>query len=300
VAERLRPCVRTRARSGRPGSCPIRLRSAYRQRSIGTLPKRLREASASEAAAPCPPSRRGRPNGPERAGPVGYRNRFTPLVRRICRQNRAFARGTPASRYGSAIGRMTPKNSEVDRRVALPWRVGCNSFPPANRDLVHDRSEFWHPTGQRARRLRLPSGFPRQQDSGNARRVRGLVRSGSDGGRSVDLHTAASRSGFRTVVLQRRRGCVLVVGDVITPGRGVPFWSTSSIAMCVMKRLGAAPCQCSSPGSKKTRSPGRMISSGPPRRSHRPTPSSTEVVFPFGCVCQAVRAPGVKWTLLAP
>jgi hypothetical protein len=28
-------------------------------------------------------------------------------------------------------------------------------------------------------------------------------------------------------------------------------------------------------------------------------PSVTQIVWPFGCVCQAVRAPGVKWTLLA-
>jgi hypothetical protein len=49
---------------------------------------------------------------------------------------------------------------------------------------------------------------------------------------------------------------------------------------------------------KKTRSPGRMISIGPPRRWQRPTPSVTQIVWPFGCVCQAVRAPGVKWTLL--
>ena len=69
--------------------------------------------------------------------------------------------------------------------------------------------------------------------------------------------------------------------------------------MWVMNRLAAAPCQCSSPGSKKTRSPGRIISTGPPRRWQTPTPSSTQIVWPFGCVCQAVRAPGVKWTLLA-
>ncbi|HEX5499909.1 MAG TPA: hypothetical protein VFX03_11800 [Thermomicrobiales bacterium] len=27
--------------------------------------------------------------------------------------------------------------------------------------------------------------------------------------------------------------------------------------------------------------------------------SVTEIVWPLGCACQAVRAPGVKWTLLA-
>src|SRR5207249_5228779 len=38
----------------------------------------------------------------------------------------------------------------------------------------------------------------------------------------------------------------------------LPSSSTSTIARWVMKRLGPAPCQWSSPGSKKTRSPGRM------------------------------------------
>src|SRR6266702_1129541 len=38
---------------------------------------------------------------------------------------------------------------------------------------------------------------------------------------------------------------------------------------------------------------------GRPRHWQRPTPSVTQIVCPFGCVCQAVRAPGVKWTLLA-
>ena len=66
-----------------------------------------------------------------------------------------------------------------------------------------------------------------------------------------------------------------------------------------MKRVGAAPCQCSSPGAKYTRSPGRMTSIGPPRPCATPTPSVTWIVWPFGCVCHAVRAPGVKWTLLA-
>src|SRR5256885_8512821 len=42
-----------------------------------------------------------------------------------------------------------------------------------------------------------------------------------------------------------------------------------------------------------------MTSIGPPRRCARPTPSMTKMVWPFGCVCHAVRAPGVKWTLLA-
>ena len=42
-----------------------------------------------------------------------------------------------------------------------------------------------------------------------------------------------------------------------------------------------------------------MTSTGPPRRWQRPTPSRTQIVWPFGCVCHAVRAPGVKCTQLA-
>src|SRR5206468_2567583 len=37
-------------------------------------------------------------------------------------------------------------------------------------------------------------------------------------------------------------------------------------AMWVMSRVGVAPCQWFSPGSKETRSPGRMTSTGPPSR----------------------------------
>ena len=79
----------------------------------------------------------------------------------------------------------------------------------------------------------------------------------------------------------------------------VPFSSTSSIARWVMNRAGDAPCQWCSPGSKNTRSPGRITSTEPPRRWANPTPSMTKIVCPFGCVCHTVRAPGVKWTLLA-
>src|SRR5205823_13111801 len=39
---------------------------------------------------------------------------------------------------------------------------------------------------------------------------------------------------------------------------GLPVSSASCIATCVISRVAAAPCQWFSPGSKKTRSPGRM------------------------------------------
>src|SRR4029453_6723142 len=56
------------------------------------------------------------------------------------------------------------------------------------------------------------------------------------------------------------------------------------MAKCTINRFGAAPCQCSSAASNKTRSPGWMISIGPPWRWHSPTPSVTNTVWPNGCL----------------
>src|SRR2546423_10176726 len=67
--------------------------------------------------------------------------------------------------------------------------------------------------------------------------------------------------------------------------------------MCVMAVLGLAPCQCFSSGSNQTTSPGRISSTGPPNLCTLPTPEVTISVWPSGCVCQAVRAPGSKVTL---
>src|SRR4051812_15355497 len=59
---------------------------------------------------------------------------------------------------------------------------------------------------------------------------------------------------------------------------------------------GAAPCQCHSSGEHQIVSPGRMTTTSPPRTWVRPTPSVTWSVWPLQCLCQAVRAPGVKCT----
>src|ERR1700716_4232909 len=62
--------------------------------------------------------------------------------------------------------------------------------------------------------------------------------------------------------------------------------------MWVMPLLGDAPCQCFSPGGIQTTSPGRISRTGPPLVWTRPTPETTYRVWPSGCVCHAVRAPG--------
>src|SRR5882724_5274352 len=69
------------------------------------------------------------------------------------------------------------------------------------------------------------------------------------------------------------------------------------MAICVMAVVGAAPCQCFSLGANQTTSPGRMSSIDPPSRCARPQPAVTISVWPNGCVCQAVRAPGSNVTL---
>src|SRR5437870_4577790 len=67
--------------------------------------------------------------------------------------------------------------------------------------------------------------------------------------------------------------------------------------MCVIAAVGDAPCQCFSPGANQTTSPGRISSIGPPQRCAHPRPDVTINVWPNGCVCQAVRAPGSNVTL---
>src|SRR6185369_17701812 len=66
--------------------------------------------------------------------------------------------------------------------------------------------------------------------------------------------------------------------------------------MCVMAVVGVAPCQCFSPGANQMTSPGRIGSIGPPHRCARPLPAVTISVWPSGCVCHAVRAPGSNVT----
>src|SRR5215208_1898226 len=74
--------------------------------------------------------------------------------------------------------------------------------------------------------------------------------------------------------------------------------SASWMAMWVIAVVGDAPCQCFSPGSNQTTSPGRISSIGPPSRCARPRPKVTISVCPRGCVCHAVRAPGSNVTAL--
>src|ERR1017187_8951849 len=69
------------------------------------------------------------------------------------------------------------------------------------------------------------------------------------------------------------------------------------MAMCVRAVVGAAPCQCFSPGGNQTTSPGRISSIGSPQRCARPQPAVTIRVCPSGCVCHAVRAPGSNVTM---
>src|SRR5205823_4817799 len=67
--------------------------------------------------------------------------------------------------------------------------------------------------------------------------------------------------------------------------------------MCVMAVVGVAPCQCFSFGGHQTTSPGRISTFGPPALCTHPNPDVTIRVWPSGCLCHAVRAPGSNVTL---
>src|SRR4051794_9227628 len=73
--------------------------------------------------------------------------------------------------------------------------------------------------------------------------------------------------------------------------------SASWMAMCVMLVVAVAPCQCFTPGGNQTTSPGRTSSTSPPSRCTQPQPAVMIRVWPSGCVCHAVRAPGSNVTL---
>src|SRR4051794_27045772 len=72
------------------------------------------------------------------------------------------------------------------------------------------------------------------------------------------------------------------------------------MAMWVMAVVAVAPFQCFSPGGNQTTSPGRISSMPPPSHCTQPTPAVTIKVWPRGCVCQAVLAPGSKVTAAPP
>src|ERR1700746_683866 len=72
--------------------------------------------------------------------------------------------------------------------------------------------------------------------------------------------------------------------------------SASWVATWTMLVVGAAPCQCFSFGGIQTTSPALISRTLPPQLCTRPAPETTNSVWPSGCVCQAVRAPGSKRT----
>src|SRR4051794_367301 len=71
------------------------------------------------------------------------------------------------------------------------------------------------------------------------------------------------------------------------------------MAIWLIPVVAVAPCQCFSPGGQTTTSPGRISRFGPSAHFTQPQPAVTISLWPSGCVCQAVRAPGSKVTRAA-
>src|SRR5439155_2001832 len=65
---------------------------------------------------------------------------------------------------------------------------------------------------------------------------------------------------------------------------------------CASSLLSALPCQCFKPAGNQTTSPGRISSISPPSVWAQPRPDVTIKVWPSGCVCHALRAPGANVT----
>ena len=87
------------------------------------------------------------------------------------------------------------------------------------------------------------------------------------GGQVAVVTGAGAGMGLDTARAFAAAGAAVVLADVNQQALRIATW--------VIRRVGAAPCQWFSPGSKNTRSPGRITSSAPPRRWHRPMPSVT-------------------------
>ena len=90
-------------------------------------------------------------------------------------------------------------------------------------------------------------------------------------GHARDDHAAADHAGEHragAVTLWPRlsgtSGAVLLVGDVLAPDDGAPSVVGLLHGDVDHEAIGGAPCQWFSPGSKNTRSPGRIVSTGPP------------------------------------
>jgi hypothetical protein len=70
------------------------------------------------------------------------------------------------------------------------------------------------------------------------------------------------------------------------------------IAVCAIIVFSVAPCQCISPAGTCTTSPTISFRGVSPFEQTKPVPIVTVRIWPRSCVCQKVRAPGVKHTLL--
>jgi len=68
------------------------------------------------------------------------------------------------------------------------------------------------------------------------------------------------------------------------------------MAICDIAVVAEAPCQCFFPGGQVTTSPGQVSCFGSPQHCVQPSPDVTIRVWPRGCVCQALRAPGSNVT----
>ncbi len=91
---------------------------------------------------------------------------------------------------------------------------------------------------------------------------------------------------------------ILLLADLFHPGNdlAVECLLNSDMGHCALLRC-AMPMLFA--GANQTTSPGRSSSTGPPTHCAHPRPDVIIKIWPSGCVCQAVRAPGSNVTFAA-
>src|SRR5208283_45408 len=98
--------------------------------------------------------------------------------------------------------------------------------------------------------------------------------------------------------LQDAHLCERYCSSLTCSNQSTPLPSSfSTIAIWDIEVVEVAPCQCFLPGAHHTTSPGRISSLGSPQHWVHPQPAVTIKIWPSGCVCHAVRAPGSNVTL---
>ena len=114
--------------------------------------------------------------------------------------------------------------------------------------------------------------------AGRHRRVLGSAAAAEANGGARPSAIVAIKAQAKGLV---RLACVvLLIAHLLHPGHVPAVRPCPVTARCVMAVVGAAPCQCLTPGGHETTSPGRITCIGLPHSCVRPTPEINDQALP--------------------